>query len=295
VIGELQTVAFRAFRIAANGSKKPVTAQWSVDGVGSISVDGVFTPGRGGTYDHPRVGIIAEVDGQRLRAWAAVEEARRVAKLVLKPSADDGPLLLGVGDRLSLTVAAEDQFGARIDLPIAFVAEGPLQINADGILTAKALGVGRITAALAGFTTVLPVEVVPPERIDLAAGHPTTASSGDGDRGPSAATDRDQKTRWESAHSDPQWIAIDLERSCRIDRIVFKWENAHAKHWRLEASTDGNRWITIADTPNCRGKVEEVPVTVESAQFLRLTCLSRSTGYGNSLWSFEVYGAPLGK
>lgn len=286
-LGERQSLRFQAFAVAADGTRTPVQPAWSLSGPGSIAADGTFTPGAGGTFAHPRMTISASRDGLRASAFAAVEEARRIGAITLTPA---GPLRLGVGGTVAVAAAAVDQFKAHIrDVP-ALSADGPLAL-AGGVVTATALGRGTVTARLGGQQASLAIEVVPPEQVDIAAGCAATCSSSvNAGSGADKAFDREAKTRWESQHSDPQWLAVDLGRSRPIGRVVLTWEAAYAKVWVLEGSDDGATWRTLAKEDAGRGGVQDIAVQ-GSCRHLRLTCLKRSGGYGNSLFSFEVFPA----
>ncbi|MBN8524801.1 MAG: discoidin domain-containing protein, partial [Planctomycetes bacterium] len=289
-LGEGGSTRFAAVAIDAAGKRTPVTPTWRVVGRGSIGADGIFTPQGGGTFDQPRVAVVAELDGLRGRAWAVVEEARTVATIALTPATRGEALLLGVGSRVAIEAEARDQFKAWIAQAPRLTVEGPVRLE-DGWLTATGLGPAVLRAELAGVRSELRIEVVPPERVDLAAGCVATASSSAGGNEPGAAFDRDPKTRWASQESDPQWLAVDLGAERRIGRLVLRWENAHARRYRIEASPDGATWTSIHEQADCRGKVEEIalPAPVQ-ARHLRVVGVTRATGYGYSLFAVEAYG-----
>ena len=288
-VAEHGTVRFAAFSLGQNGKRTPVQATWTVDGPGSISPDGTFTPAAPGNFDRPKVVIIAEANGQQARAQAAVEEARRVARIEMRPAAQSAAITLGVGMRLPVSETALDQFNAYIDLPAKITVSGPLKLEGAVVVT-TGLGKGTVTTSLGGVSAQLAIAVVPAEQVDLAAGCPATASSNENGNPAEAAFDRDPKTRWASEHSDPQWLAVDLGSPQRVGRIVLSWENAHAKSYRIEASDDGAVWRTVHEQPDCRGNVETIvlPAAVR-CRYLRLLGLTRSGSYGYSLWSFEAY------
>lgn len=288
-ISDRQTAHFTAVLVDAAGTRTPVTPAWQVRGRGSIAADGTFTPQGGATFDQPRVAVIAEADGVRGQAAAVVEETLRVATVAITPG--NGPIRLGVGDTLEVSAEASDQFKARIAQAPALSASGSVTLQG-GTLKAAAIGRATVTASLGGQSASLAVEVVPPDQVDIAAGCPATCSSAVNDgSGADKAFDRDPKTRWESRHSDPQWIAVDLGKVRALGRMVLRWEGAHAKVWILEASDDGTAWRQVAKDDDCRGGEQTVPLDRVSCRHLRLTCVKRAGGYGNSLFSVEVYPA----
>lgn len=129
---------------------------------------------------------------------------------------------------------------------------------------------------------------------DLAKDRPATASSVEANAAHLAAGfafDGVATTRWSSAAGvDPQWIRVDLGTSQPLGRVVLDWEGAYGKTYTLEGSNDDATWTALAPTitDGAPGR-REIPVT-GSARYVRMRGTERGTGYGYSLWSFEVYG-----
>jgi len=126
---------------------------------------------------------------------------------------------------------------------------------------------------------------------DAAADHPTTASSvQDSDPGYSAtyATDGSTVTRWASAYSDPQWVEVDLSASLPICQVVLNWENAYAKAFQIQISSDGTNWTPIYSTTTGTGGIQTLNVS-GTGRYIRMYGTTRATGYGYSLWELSVY------
>ncbi|MCK2238509.1 MULTISPECIES: discoidin domain-containing protein [unclassified Crossiella] len=128
------------------------------------------------------------------------------------------------------------------------------------------------------------------EGVLVSQGKPTIASSVENAvMVAAAATDGDLGTRWSSQAADAQWLQVDLGAPVTVDRITLHWEAAYATRFRIEFSTDGSAWTsphTGAGTPG----VQNLAVA-GVARYVRWVGLSRATGYGYSLWEFQVYGA----
>jgi chitodextrinase len=130
---------------------------------------------------------------------------------------------------------------------------------------------------------------------NLALGQPTTASSTE-NAGTAAAkaTDGDVGTRWSSAFSDPQWLQVDLGATHSITQVVLNWETAYGKAFTIQVSPDGtaNSWTTVTGgtVTNGTGGVQTLNVT-GSGRFIRMYGTARATGYGYSLWEFQVFGS----
>jgi F5/8 type C domain/Beta-1,3-glucanase len=123
----------------------------------------------------------------------------------------------------------------------------------------------------------------------LSQGKPTTASSTENaDFPPGNATDGNTGTRWSSAFSDPQWLQVDLGSSASISQVVLQWETAYATAFQIQTSTDGTNWTSIYSTTTGPGGTQTLAVTA-TGRYVRMYGTARATGYGYSLWEFDVY------
>jgi beta-glucosidase len=118
---------------------------------------------------------------------------------------------------------------------------------------------------------------------------PVTASSYEGGNAPAAALDGRTTTRWSSQFTDPQWIAVDLGGVAAITRVVLNWEAAYATAYHVDVSNDAANWSTVYTTAAGHGGVETIPLSA-SGRYVRLYGTARATGYGYSLWEFQVFG-----
>jgi beta-glucosidase len=126
---------------------------------------------------------------------------------------------------------------------------------------------------------------------DLALGRPATSSSIENNDPNLAATyafDGNAGTRWSSAAADPQWIRVDLGSSQPIARVVLNWEGAYGRTYTLDGSNDDANWATLATVTDGAVGIREIPVS-GTYRYVRMRGTARGTGYGYSLWSFEVY------
>ncbi|MCL4548571.1 MAG: discoidin domain-containing protein, partial [Bacteroidetes bacterium] len=104
----------------------------------------------------------------------------------------------------------------------------------------------------------------------------------------SKAVDGNNGTRWSSAWSDIQWIAIDFGSVTTFNRIKLNWEAAYGKQYRIEVSNDNSNWTTLLTQTNGQGGIEQYNVSA-SARYLRIYGTKRGTQYGYSLYEIEVY------
>ncbi|GLY25164.1 discoidin domain-containing protein [Micromonospora sp. NBRC 101691] len=154
---------------------------------------------------------------------------------------------------------------------------------------------GLVVALVAALTptALTPTALTPPAQaapVLLSQGRPATASSTENAGTPAgAAVDGDTGTRWSSAFSDPQWLQVDLGVRATLSQVTLAWEGAHARAFQIQTSDDGSTWRTVWSTTAGTGGTQTVPVT-GSGRYVRMYGTARATGYGYSLWEFQVYG-----
>jgi hypothetical protein len=126
----------------------------------------------------------------------------------------------------------------------------------------------------------------------VSQGRPTSSSAieAGGNYGAAMAVDGNMTTRWSSAWSDPQWMQVDLGSVQPITRVKLDWEAAYASGYQLQTSTNGSTWTNAYTEYAGDGGTDDLKVTA-SARYVRLYGTTRATGYGYSLFEFQVYGA----
>jgi hypothetical protein len=125
----------------------------------------------------------------------------------------------------------------------------------------------------------------------LSQGRPATASSAENTgRAAANAVDGSTGTRWSSAFSDPQWIQVDLGVSRTLNRVILNWEAAYGRVYQIQTSPDGSTWTTIYSTTTGNGGLDDLAVT-GTGRYVRMNGTQRATGYGYSLWEFQVFGS----
>ncbi|MFY1693331.1 discoidin domain-containing protein [Plantactinospora sp. WMMB782] len=124
----------------------------------------------------------------------------------------------------------------------------------------------------------------------ISQGRPATASSTEGGAfTASAAVDGNTGTRWSSAFSDPQWLQVDLGASATISQVVLRWEAAHGRAFQIQVSANGSSWNSVYSTTTGTGGTQTLNVS-GTGRYVRMYGTARGTGYGYSLWEFEVVG-----
>jgi hypothetical protein len=129
----------------------------------------------------------------------------------------------------------------------------------------------------------------------ISQGKPATASSTEDVvfTAASAAVDGNTATRWGSTFSDPQWLQVDLGVSSSISKVVLTWESAYARSFQIQTSNDATTWTSIYSTASGTGGTQTLNIT-GTGRYVRMYGTARGTGYGYSLFEFQVYGSAGG-
>ncbi|CAM3895266.1 discoidin domain-containing protein [Kibdelosporangium persicum] len=156
----------------------------------------------------------------------------------------------------------------------------------------RILGTTRATAwgySLWEFQVFGELIAAPPAGPPISEFKQVTASSWEGGNAPAAALDGRTTTRWSSQFSDEQWLRVDLGGPATVTQVKLVWESAYAKGYRIETSPDATNWTPIHTTTNGTGGTETLTVT-GTGRYIRMLGTARATGYGYSLWEFQVFG-----
>ncbi|GAA5193439.1 hypothetical protein GCM10023322_55460 [Rugosimonospora acidiphila] len=149
-----------------------------------------------------------------------------------------------------------------------------------------------LVTAVATMAGVLVVQQSAYAATNLAQGRPVTVSSTDDASNAAAnAVDGNTSTRWSSAYSDPQWIAVDLGSAQTVGAVTLRWEVAYGRSYEIQTSNDGHTWTDRYSTTSGAGGTENISFTPVSARYVRMYGTARATIYGYSLWEFEVYSS----
>lgn len=194
------------------------------------------------------------------------------------------------------------QFGYEYDVPLQFTASGDAytQTVTFDRQQAQHVRIRCLTRATSWGSSLWTLSVRDGSRpdTDLALHAHAEASSTDQDGNRAAnATDGDSATRWSSAYEDDQWISVDLGSAQSFDRVDLTWEQAYAKTFVVQVSSNGSDWTDVKSVDN--GAVPlpfnngNASLQVEdfdrrTARYVRLDCGLRNTSWGNSLWSLSV-------
>ena len=217
---------------------------------------------------------------QTTYTWPILETIHADTVLV-SPAEAQVPL----GDKITLTVSALDQFG--YDLASYEQDYYALQLVDTTLWFANPLTDAPNAAAAQIHTVVY-------STFNLATGKPATCSGTENENamGADKAVDGQMNTRWSSRFMDNEWIEVDLLDEYLLDSVVIYWEAAYATQYEILFSLDGIDYIVVqAVSGNQGGRVCHTLPVDAAARFVRIVCKARNTGYGSSIYEFEVYGS----
>ncbi|MFB6784979.1 discoidin domain-containing protein [Streptomyces sp. NPDC056352] len=194
------------------------------------------------------------------------------------------------------------QFGYEYEVPLPFTASGDSYTQSVTFdrQQARYVRIKCLTRATSWGSSMWTLSVWDSTRptTDLALHAAADASSTAEDgQGPANVTDGDPGTRWSSAYEDDQWIRVDLGSAQYFDRVDLTWEQAYAKSFVVQTSSDGADWTDLASVDNGAvplpfnngsGSLQVEDFDQQTARYVRISCGLRNTSWGNSLWSLSV-------
>jgi hypothetical protein len=126
-------------------------------------------------------------------------------------------------------------------------------------------------------------------RENLALNKPAFASSTTmGEAG--SVTDGNPGSRWASNSNDAEWIYIDLGRAQDVNGVKLNWEEAYAKAFKIQVSDDAKNWKDVYESGDGHVGLQQITFDEVKGRYVRMYGQQRGSGWGYSLWDFEVYG-----
>jgi hypothetical protein len=105
----------------------------------------------------------------------------------------------------------------------------------------------------------------------------------------SAINDGNPTSRWASRYSDGEWVYIDLGKEEVVNGVGLNWEDAYAKAFKIQVSTDASHWHDAYSTDDGRQGEQKIMFPEVTARYVKMQGVERATYWGYSLYNFEVY------
>jgi hypothetical protein len=133
------------------------------------------------------------------------------------------------------------------------------------------------------------LKVYPQPMVNIALNKPVIVSSVENTAlAGKNAVDGNYSTRWSSAHSDPQYIVVDLGSVKTLHDLLLYWEAAYAKVYQVMVSDDNVNFKTIFTESNGDGGIDKI-VTSEQCRYVKIFGVERGTQWGYSLYEIVVH------
>lgn len=258
--------------------------EWTVSGGGTINANGLFSAGNSPAYP---IIVTASSEGVSGEKTIRIGESPQLVSLNVTPDF----VKMNTGAQATFDVLGLDQYGDEYDLTDLEWSVDEGSFIGDSFQAPHTPGAFEITATLGDVSQRVLAIVRSAPNINLALNKPVTASSTAGGNVANEVNDGNAATRWESQHDDDEWILIDLERNYELTRIVLDWEGAHSENYEIEVSEDGVSFMSAYANSNSNGGNQSIDLTA-TGRYVRLHCIERATGWGNSLYEIEAYGVP---
>ena len=127
--------------------------------------------------------------------------------------------------------------------------------------------------------------------VNIAVGKKGSASGYEKDCVADNAFDGNDITRWTCDGSDKGWLCVDLGEAQAIDGVRISWENAYAKDYHIEVSTDGVNYTKVAEMAGGNGGLNTLMFDAVEARYVKLVCTARGTMWNYSCYQFMVFAA----
>lgn len=127
------------------------------------------------------------------------------------------------------------------------------------------------------------------ENENLALHKPAFASSSANGE-PALVTDGNPGSRWASNSNDNEWICIDLGKEQVLNGVKLNWEEAYGKSFKIQVSQDAKDWKDVYSTDDGHTGMQQITFDEVNGRYVRMYGRQRGSGWGYSLWDFEVYG-----
>jgi hypothetical protein len=73
--------------------------------------------------------------------------------------------------------------------------------------------------------------------------------------------------------------------------VMLNWEEAYGKSFKIQVSDDAKTWEDVLESHDGAPGIQVFNFETVGARYVRMLGLKRGSGWGYSLWEFEVYGS----
>ena len=149
-----------------------------------------------------------------------------------------------------------------------------------------------VTLSGSNATVAVDIQSVGLELLDVKM-TATASSKENNDIGAEKAVDGDMGTRWGSAHTDDEWLIVEIEDITEIYQLQIHWEAASAKEYKVYFSLTGEDgdWTEVFHGEFSQGeRTDKInPVGMNKTKYIKIQGISRTTPYGYSILELQLY------
>ncbi len=143
-------------------------------------------------------------------------------------------------------------------------------------------------------TKLFNVSVVEDGTGNIAAYHGNTASGSTNENSylfdAGNVLDDDLSTRWSSMATDSAWVAIDLQKTYTIRKVILEWEASFAISYNIQGSKDGRTWHNVISVTNGDGNTDTLDFPPTAMRYIRINGTKRASDkWGYSLYEVRAY------
>ncbi len=287
-----KSVTFKAAGFDQFGNPSAIAPAWTTTG-GTISGAGVFSAAAAGSYT-----VTATAAGISGAASITVQGGGTPTPVLTSIVVAPAMASVAAGATQQFTAQGKDQAGNAFATTPTWSVSGGGTISSSGLFTAGTAGGPFTVTATSGTVkgtasvTVTTATVSP----NLALNKRVRVSSlENGQQFPAAAAvDGNGGTRWSSAHTDQQWIWVDLGATYAVNRVKLTWEGAYGKDYDVEIAPDTVHWTPLKSVTGNTVLANDWTGLSGTGRYVRMNGKVRGSGYGYSLYELEVYGTAVG-
>ena len=128
-----------------------------------------------------------------------------------------------------------------------------------------------------------------PTITNLALNRPASATRQESGYEASKAVDGNTSSRWWAKSTSTHRLQVDLGSSQSVSNVVVKWNSYYAIDYRVQTSTDGSSWTTVASISSSKGGIQTHTFSSRNARYVRIECTKASSSNGYAINELEVY------
>lgn len=224
------------------------------------------------------------------------------------------PEMIEMGTSVTPALFATDQYSRRKEVPgvgWSYIRDEGEQETHKGTFTPVRAGIYTVSAVHSGMTAETRMFVTPPMPSVSSGATAIGSSAENGGCLPLNVNDGDRSTRWGSAHTEDEWIMLDLGEEKFLSRATIDWEAAYAAEYAIQVAPAGCQMTTYTGNYAGESKTYTVPadeawqtVAIANAtgagvvatrlgttgRYVRIKGLRRGTVYGYSIYELTLYG-----